>query len=273
MLRTRWVRDGRLHRIYPGVHAVGHPALGLEGRLAAALLYAGPGAALSGVTAGSWLGLLEAKPRQLHVCTPRQCSSVQDVTVHARRRVERVWHKRLPVTPPAQTLLDIASVVRFTELRRALAEAEYLRLVTLEKVEFVLGRGKPGSAALRVAVDCHQPRLARTRRGLEEKFLLLCERHSLTPPEVNVWVAGWRVDAAWFEHRLVVELDSHLAHGTPSRLERDHQRDLDLRAAGYSVLRYTWQQLHQQPERVIAELRRLLPQQRSDQLGHLARHA
>ena len=71
--------------------------------------------------------------------------------------------RRLPVTPPAQTLLDIAGVVRFMELRRALAEAEYLRLVTLDEVEAVLGRGRPGSAALRLALDCHRPQLASTK--------------------------------------------------------------------------------------------------------------
>lgn len=178
--------------------------------------------------------------------------------MHGEKRFERVLHRRLPVTPPAQTLLDIAGVVRFTQLRRALAEAEFLKLVTLDEVAAVLGRGKPGSAALRVALECHRPQLARTKSRLEEILLLLCERYSLTPPEVNVWVAGWLVDAVWFEQEVIVELDSHLAHGTPTRLEHDHRRDLELRAAGYIVLRYTWQQLTETPELVIADLRRAL---------------
>jgi hypothetical protein len=151
--------------------------------------------------------------------------------------------------------LDIASVVRFTELRRALAEAEYLRLVTLDEVEEVLGRGRPGSAALRVALECHRPELAHTRSLLEEKFVLLCEIHSITPPEMNVWVAGHLVDALWRDQRVVVELDGHAAHGTSTALERDRRRDLDLRAAGYTVLRYTWTQVTQDPEMVVADLR------------------
>lgn len=255
---TRWTRERRLHRIHPGVYAVGHPALALEGKLAAALLYAGPGAALWGVTAGFWLGLLQARPRRLHVCTPRQRGSLKDVRVHARRYVPRIWHKRLPGIPPAQTLLDIAGQVRFMDLRRALAEAEFMKLVTLDEVATVLGRGKPGSAALRVALDCHRPQLARTRSRLEEKLLLLCERYSVTPPDFNVWIAGWLVDAVWFEEKVVVELDGHLAHGTPARLEHDHRRDVDLRAAGYTVLRYTWAQLTDTPELVIADLGRAL---------------
>jgi very-short-patch-repair endonuclease len=65
----------------------------------------------------------------------------------------------------------------------------------------------------------------------------------------------------WFEQRVVVELDSHLAHDTPTRLENDHRRDLDLRRGGYTVLRYTWQQLTKTPERVVADLRSALAQQ------------
>jgi very-short-patch-repair endonuclease len=255
---SRWTRACRLHRIHPGVYAVGHPVLALEGKLAAALLYAGPGAALWGVTAGFWFGFLEGTPRLLHVCTPRHRRSLKNVRVHARRSVKRMWHKGLPVTTPAQALLDIAAQVRFKELRRALAAAEYLKLVTLHDVEAVLGRGRPGSAALRAALDCHRPQLAKSKSRLEEKLIFLCERGSLTQPEVNVWVAGWLVDAVWFEQEVVVELDSRTAHSTARAIENDHQRDLDLRAAGYVVLRYTWRQLTQTPERVLADLRRHL---------------
>jgi very-short-patch-repair endonuclease len=253
---SRWIDERRLHRVHPGVFAVGHGCLSLEGRLAAALFYAGPGAALCGVTAGSWLGVLQAVPRRLHVCIPGYRRSLSDVRVHERRNLERIWHKRLPVTPSAQTLLDIAGEVRFTQLRRALAEAEYLRLVTLDEVAAVLGRGKRGSAALRAALECHRPELAQTRSALEEKLVLMCETHYLTPPEMNVWVAGHLVDALWRDAKLVVELDGHAAHGTPAAMEEDRRRDLDLRAAGYTVLRYTWSQLIYETELVVADLRR-----------------
>jgi very-short-patch-repair endonuclease len=255
---VRWAHERRLHRIHPSVYAVGHPALGLEGKLTAALFYAGPGAALYGVTAGLWLGILQTKPRRVHVCLPGRRVSLPDVRVHGEKRFERVMHKRLPVTPPPQTLLDIASQVRFTELRRALAEAEFLKLITLDEVEAVLGRGKPGSAALRAAIDCHRPQLAKTKSALEEKLVLLCERYSLTPPELNVWVAGWLVDAVWFEPKVIVELDSRTAHSTARTIENDHRRDLDLRAARYTVLRYTWAQLADTPALVITDLRRAL---------------
>ena len=252
----RWVDQRRLHNIHPRVYAVGHPALGMEGRLAAALFYAGRGAALCGVTAGSWLGFLKAKPQRVHVCITGRRRSLRDVRVHCEREFEREWHKRLPVTPPVQTLLDIAGVLDPTPLRRALAEAEFLKLVTLEEVEAALGRGRPGSRSLRKALDRHRPQLARTKEGLEEEFFILCEQHSLHLPEVNVWVAGWLVDAVWFEEKVIVELDSRLAHSSSRSIENDHRRDLDLRAAGYTVLRYTWHQVTGRPDRVAGDLRR-----------------
>ena len=54
--------------------------------------------------------------------------------------------------------------------------------MTLAEVEAVLGRGKPGSTALRAALDCHRPQLAHTRSRMEEMFVLLCEREIAYPP-------------------------------------------------------------------------------------------
>ena len=253
---SRWQDERRLHRVYPGVYAVGHCSLATEGRLAAALFYAGIGSALDNLTAAWWAGLVKLEPDMVHVSAPGKRRSLPEVRVHCRRKVPRVLHKGLPLTPPTQTLLDIANELEFDDLRRALAQAEYLRLVTLEEVEKVLGRGKPGATKLRAALECHRPQLAHTRSKLEEKFVLLCERHLLTHPVLNVWIAGHLVDAVWREHKIVVELDSRLAHSTSRAIENDHRRDMDLRAAGFIVLRYTWRQLHDEPQRVVADLRR-----------------
>lgn len=71
-------------------------------------------------------------------------------------------------------------------------------------------------------------------------------------------VEGWLVDARWPDKRVVVEVDGWPGHRTPAQLQRDHQRDLELRAAGYIVLRYSWRQLTDTPAAVAADLRRYL---------------
>ena len=259
---SAWVEEGRMHRIHPRVYAVGHRSLGIEGRLAAALFYAGKGAALYGLTAGYWLGLIEWEPERIHVVAKRRCLSLPGLRVHHRREFKRVIHNRLPVTPPAETLLGMAAVLRLSPLRRALAEAEFQRLVTLDEVEAVLGCGRPGSTRLRTALECHRPELARTKSALEERFFHLCERSDFLLPDVNVIVAGHLVDAVWFDQQVAVELDGHAAHDTHSAMERDRRRDLDLRAAGYTLLRYTWQQVTETPDLVVADLRRRIPSPR-----------
>ncbi len=254
----RWVDEGRLHRIHPGVYAVGHRALSTEGRLAAALFYAGPGAMLSHATAAWWWQLWSDAPTRIHVSAPGRRGSLRDVVVHGRRRLERVWHARLPVTSVAQTLLDLATDAPTETLRRALAEAEYRRLVDLGAVEAIGGRGVPGSAALRSVLVRLRPQLALTRSVLEERFLALCEAEGLPLPQVNATVCGLMVDAFWAEQGVIVELDGHAAHATPAAIERDRRRELRLRAAGYLVFRYTWQQITDQPELVAADLRAAL---------------
>jgi Protein of unknown function (DUF559) len=209
---------------------------------------------LSHGTAAWWWGLLRDQPTHVHVSGPGRCSSLRDVRVHHPRALERVRHHGLPVTPVPRTLLDIASAVPFSVLRRALSEATYLRLVTLDAVSAELRRGHHGSAALRAALERHNPRLARTLSLLEERFLALCEAEGIPLPEVNASVCGLMVDALWREHRVVVELAGHAAHANPAAVERDRRRELALRVAGFYVLRYTWQQVTGQPALVAADL-------------------
>ncbi len=246
-----WTATSYLHRRLPGVYAVGHAGSSVEAELAEAVLYAGPGAMLSHVTAVWWLGLLDRPPHTHHLSTPRRCNSLPGVIVHGRRELERIWHRELPATTVSQALLDFALTAAPDRLRFALANADYRGLLDLAAVPI---EGRRGAGRLRDALQRHQPRLARTRSELERAFVALCERHAIPLPELNVHVEGWLVDALWSDQRLVVELDGLRAHRTPAQLERDHERDLKLRAAGFVVLRYTWRQVTEHPGAVAAEL-------------------
>src|SRR5437764_10752658 len=143
---SRWVTEGYLPPVLPGVYAVGHPARSTEADLAAALLYAGPGAMLSHATAAWWLGLLDDRPRQIHLSTPRQCRSLKAIKVHRRRGCERMWERGLPVTTVPQTVVDLAATAPLRTVRRALAKADYQGILDLEAIDAILGPGRPGSA-------------------------------------------------------------------------------------------------------------------------------
>jgi very-short-patch-repair endonuclease len=255
---VRWRRQARLHHLFGAVYILGHDSVTVEGLLTAAVIHAGPDAALSHATAAWWWGLIPEPPRRIQVSTTSRPRSIPEVKVHHRRRLRPVHHKRIPVTPVGQTLVDYAATATDGQVRRALAEADYLGLLDLAAVRAATGRGRAGCARLRRALKRHEPRLARTRSRLERAFLELCESHGLPLPEVNARVGRMTVDALWPDQRLVVELDGHRGHRSPAQLDRDRRRELHCRTHGLRVNRYTEDQVQREPELVAADLRAAL---------------
>ncbi|HEX6602004.1 MAG TPA: DUF559 domain-containing protein, partial [Solirubrobacterales bacterium] len=95
-----------------------------------------------------------------------------------------------------------------------------------------------------------------TRSDLEALFLEICRRYGIPMPEVNVRLGRWEVDFLWRSQRLVVETDFWAYHRGSVAFEDDHARDLDLRSAGFTVLRFTDRQLEGEAERVAADVAR-----------------
>ena len=257
-LIARWLQAGRLHRLHRQVFAVGHTALSIQGRLYAALLYAGPDAVLSHTTAAWAWSLVDAEPRRIHLTVPGRRPSLPEVRAHHSRQVERVDHLGFPLTPVARTLVDIAGMVTARQVRRSLAEADYRGLLEPGDVTAALRPGRPGSAALRTALRSHMPELAATLSELEQRFLELCEAARVPLPDVNARISRMRVDTVWRDAGLAVELDGRAAHSHWAASKRDRQRELALRAHGFQVVRYTWEQVTRQSDAVVADLRRLL---------------
>ena len=62
-------------------------------------------------------------------------------------------------------------------------------------------------------------------------------------------------DVVFARQRLVVEVDGHRAHSTPTAFEEDRHKQNRLVNAGYRVLRFTWRDLIDHPDRVLAQIR------------------
>jgi hypothetical protein len=256
---ARWVREGWLHRVHRGVYAVGHSKLTREGRYMAAVLACGDGAVLSHFSAAVlWEILPERGPRvDVTVPTAGGRGKHRLVIVHrAALTAREVMEMRgIALTKPGRTLVDLADVLPRRTLERALDEAAYLRL-DLEALEPRPGRR--GAGRLAAVLARHTVGSTRTRGELEERMLALCRGAGLPAPEVNGDVMGYEIDFVWREARLVVETDGWEAHGTRAAFERDRRRDAALVAAGWRVVRITWQRLEREPAGVARELRRLL---------------
>jgi hypothetical protein len=251
---SRWVGQGYLHPDLPRVYAVGHRAPSVNADLTAAVLYAGPGAMLSHATALWWRGLIDHQPWPIEVSTLRRCRSLHGVTVHGRRNCRREWPKGLPTTTIEQALLDFAAAASPDRIRYVLANADYGKVLDVDALQVIAGNGRAGSTKLRKALKRHEPKFARTRSPLERMFIPLCESYGIPVPDINQWIEGIRVDAVWWDRRLVVELDGKDHHSSWAQIQRDRRNELRLRAAAFDVIRYLWAQVEEEPDLVAGDL-------------------
>jgi len=261
---ANWTRAGYLHRGLRGVHAVGSPARTTESDLFEAVLYAGPGAMLSHVTGAWWLGMIDHPAPVIHVSTPRRRTSPRGILIHNRRGgLQRVPYKGIPTTTVAQTILDLAAAGELTLVRRALARLDYQHRLDLDGLLAVCERGRAGSDPLSWAIAHYDPRFAHTRSPLEDDWLIRCEQLGIPKPDdVNVEICGISVDVVYYDAKLIIELNGIDNHRSPAQIRRDLRNDLTLRTAGWIVLRYSSDQVHDDAETVRAEV-----------LDHLARRA
>jgi very-short-patch-repair endonuclease len=238
---SRRVAAGRLHRLHRGVYAVGHRRVSLEGRWMAAVLACGEGAALSHGSAAELWGLLPARRSvvDVTVSAPGGRRSQRGIRLHRSPSLPSAMARRngIAVTNPARTIRDLRRVAPSKDIETAIAQAEILRLP--------IGRHRG---------FLHEP----TRSDLERVFLRLCRRNGIPKPEVNVRIGPFRPDFLWRDLRLIVETDGWETHGTRSAFEADRARDAELRVMGYTVLRFTYRQVIDDPTTVARTLRMAL---------------
>jgi len=96
---------------------------------------------------------------------------------------------------------------------------------------------------------------------LERRFLDVIDASGLERPILQwnpPWDPGVRVDAAFVDARLLVELDGRVFHDAPSSFEIDRRRDQVAAAHGWMTLRFTWANLRDEPDSVISVIRSTL---------------
>jgi hypothetical protein len=259
-------KAGRLHRLHRGVYAVGHPRVTLDGRRLAAVLAAGPGAALSHASAAVVWGIRRGPETRIEVTTQhRGRKGPRGTTLHrVRTPFDAVVHPEaaIRVTSVPRTLLDLADTLSPQALTRAVHEAERLRLLDMRAMQETLAtaNGRRGRRKLEAALAIQDP--GPTRSPLEELFADLIAATDLPAPKRNVHIDAngrlMEVDVLWPREKVVVELDGAASHHTRRAFEDDRRRDATLAAEGYRVLRLTWARVTHDRKAVERELRALL---------------
>ena len=270
---ARRVRDGRLHRVHRGVYAVGHPAITLRGHLRAAVLACGENAVLSHFAAAAYWGFWSWEERLVDVTIVASGTrTIKGVRVHRSRALghpDALWRDGMRVTTPARTLLDLAAILPEKGLRAIVRRAQAQRAVSLRQIHELLARcnGHHGAAQLR-AVIADGP--APTRTELEDAVLDLLDAGGIERPEINAPLRFGATtiipDYLWREQRLAIEADSVTWHDHKLTREHDADKQAQLEAAGYRVLRVT----HDQAARSRSRRSRASapPSTRADGLAH-----
>lgn len=264
----RALAAGQLSRAHRGAYvAPGAPRTWEQALLAAVLSCGGEAVASHRSAARVW-GLVDPSSTALEVtvCHPR-LPRPAGVRVHRSKDLESSWcttRTSIPVTNPLRTLVDLGAVAPPWLVEAALERALVSRLVTVAGVECArLAHARPGRSGTGVLGAILDDRALGARPAdsvLEARGAALFARAGMPRPAFQhvVTVGGRfvaRVDFAYPDILLAVELDGLEHHATAKALQRDLTRQNELIALGWTVLRFTWHDVVRRPGSVASSLR------------------
>jgi len=251
-----------LRVVHRGVYAVGPARLTRTARWMAAVLAAGPGAALSHRSAAALWRLLPDDGRDVEITMDRRLRDRDGIWARSGKlpKDEVTTVDGIPVTTVARTIIDLAGLLSRPRLERVMDDAEVRQLADVTSLRTLLRR-YPRRRGVGTINAIHADQLAATitRSDFEARFLAFLILGGLPRPLVNHHISRiGECDFVWPEARLIVELDGYATHGTRRSFEADRARDRALHVAGWRVIRITWRQLRDEPDQLAADLRALM---------------
>ncbi len=259
----RQVRQGRWQRVHRGVLVTWSGPLTWRARAHAAVLSAGPGAALSHRAAAYQHEMLDRPPRLVDVSVPhaRRPRPTRGIVIHRRTPMPPAFG-RLPTVERACTLADLLSVARSVDEAIGVVANGVRAGVGPDDLRVLLaGRSRDRGRVLSLEL------VAAAEAGIESPLELryhrdVGRRHRLPVPERQardvvdgLWV---RSDVLYRDHGLMVELDGVLWH-RGARADADVWRDnAVLIGRDLLTLRYRWRHIAVTPCETAAQVSRAL---------------
>ena len=264
----RWLSDGRLITLHPGVHAVAGAPATWERAVKAATLAAGPGAVASHRSGSRLWQLTDDSDDVVEITVPRsQRPRLTKVIVHRSGDLVAghcTEHRRIPVTKPARVIVDLGAVLPADRVEDVLDRALTRHLISIAGVEWMLNelprRGRNGAGVAARILDERALGRAAADGQLEPRMARLLRKAGLPAAiyHFEILSGGGRllaeVDFAYPELRLAIEVDGWSIHGTPRAMGKDFVRQNGLVPYGWHVLRFTWDQVVRKPEYVAATI-------------------
>ena len=253
-----------LTRVFPHVYRLRDEAPDDHTVLRAALLHAGPVSALSHTTALAVWGLRPLdRPLHLTVDQGLKRAGAPDLVVHRRLRFDPASEQcrnrsGLRVTTAARSVIDAWPLLPVAERRPLALDAARRRVVTGEQLRESLAE-RPNVGGRRALLQTVDLILDGCQSELEAHGVLKVFQHRSLPPSVGqhpVELPGGRIrlDRAFPEVKLAVELDGATHHTSPEDRRKDLARDRALAALGWVVLRFTYADVLRDPDGVRAKV-------------------
>jgi len=274
-METR-VRSGVWCALRPGIYveAAGVDPASLSLRVRAALHRLGPEAAASHLTAAQLRAIATLGPRVADVDVTRPATPGSTPAYLPGVRALRsalpdehvVSHDGIRQTTTARTVFDVARTSSFRSGVVTADSALHRELVTPEELRRIADdcRRWPGRLKA-LAVIAFADR--RSESALESVSRVAIRDHDLPAPRPQVTLGDTdgpigRVDFFWDEFNVVGEADGRVKYADgeaePTDLPplwEEKLRQERLEEAGFIVVRWTWNQIFFEPEKVVARIR------------------
>lgn len=266
----RATRRGRVIRLHTSVFAFAGSPETWERSVMAACLAGGEEAVASHRAAARIWGLTDDSDDTVEITVPRgQLPRLRRVVLHRSGDLDprhTTVRRRLPVTNPLRTIVDLGAVLSPAEVEDALdAGLRWPSLFSVAAVEATLkqlaGKGRSGAGVLRRVLEEREFGNVVSDSELEKRMSKLLRRaglpsavfHYIVRTPAGLFLA--EVDFAYPEIKLAIEVDGFDAHGTPRAMAKDFVRQNGLVPHQWHVLRFTWRQVTDEPGVVAAAIR------------------
>jgi len=113
-------------------------------------------------------------------------------------------------------------------------------------------KGRHGSPAARRLLHAASDG---ARSEAERVLIKLLRDNNITGWKANYPLAGFKIDVAFPGEKVAVETDGWAFHTSQEDFQTDRERQNKIALFGWKVLRFTWLDLTEYPQRVLAEIR------------------
>lgn len=251
----RRVRSGSWLRCSRGVYFVDDRPFTDEARVRAGVWSYGQDAVASGLAAAWWHGLTRFPPETIEVTVPRNARLRHNYGTRLRRRdlapKDIVERNGLRVTALPLTVVEAGTRHGGGAKLMDSALQRHVELPQLWKAH-LRNKGRHGSPAARRLLHAASDG---ARSEAERLLTKLLRDNNITGWKANYPAAGYKIDVAFPDEKVAIETDGWAFHSSQEDFQKDRERQNKIALLGWKVLRFTWLDLTEYPQRVLAEIR------------------